>query len=140
MVVTGNYIGDFNDDSSFILEANQIGGTDANPEYDLHRRIPSYITLDMQLSYTWRKPITAPTVASYSKDATGVNNVMTARMDASSSTIWQRMLWGTTVTVGVNDAFDRNPPTSLAAFNDNYDTSLYSIRNRYYYIAFSKKF
>jgi iron complex outermembrane receptor protein len=50
------------------------------------------------------------------------------------------MLWGTKLTVGVNNAFDRNPPTVLAAFNDNYDTSLYSIRNRYYYIAVSKKF
>ena len=50
------------------------------------------------------------------------------------------MLWGTKLTVGVNNAFDRNPPTVLAAPNDNYDTSLYSIRNRYYYVAFNKKF
>jgi hypothetical protein len=28
----------------------------------------------------------------------------------------------------------------LAAPNDTYDTSLYSIRNRYYYVAFNKKF
>ena len=50
------------------------------------------------------------------------------------------MLWGTKVTAGVVNAFDRNPPTVLAAFNDNYDTSLYSIRNRFWYIALSKKF
>ncbi|MBA3963561.1 MAG: hypothetical protein H0X40_16900 [Chthoniobacterales bacterium] len=42
--------------------------------------------------------------------------------------------------MGVNNAFDRNPPTVLGAFNDNYDTSLYSIRNRYYYVAFKKSF
>ncbi len=123
-VATGNYVGDFNDDSAFIAGVRQIGGTDANPEYDLHRRIPSYITLDMQVSYTWKKP----GAESYS-----------AR-DASSSTIWQRMLWGITLTAGVNNAFDRNPPTALAASNDNYDTSLYSIRNRYYYISLNKKF
>jgi len=35
-----------------------------------------------------------------------------------SSTIWQRMLWGTTLTAGVDNAFDRNPPTVLGAFND----------------------
>ena len=28
----------------------------------------------------------------------------------------------------------------LGAFNDNYDTSLYSIRNRYYYVGINKKF
>jgi iron complex outermembrane recepter protein len=136
-VVTCNYVGDFNDDSSFIAEARQIGGTDANPEYDLHRRVPSYITLDMQLSYEWKKPVVESASASSGKDG---KNVMTTSAEASSSTIWQRMLWGTTLTVGVNDAFDRNPPTALAASNGNYDTSLYSIRNRYYYIAFNKKF
>ena len=57
-----------------------------------------------------------------------------------TGTFWQRMLWGTKVTAGVVNAFDRNPPTVLGAFNDNYDTSLYSIRNRYYYVALSKKF
>ena len=42
--------------------------------------------------------------------------------------------------MGVNNAFDRSPPTVLGAFNDNYDTSLYSIRNRYYYVSLTKKF
>ena len=50
------------------------------------------------------------------------------------------MLWGTKLTVGVNNVFDRYPPTTLGAFNDNYDTSLYSIRNRYWYVSMSKKF
>jgi iron complex outermembrane receptor protein len=75
---------------------------------------------------------------STAKDAKESKNVMKTAADTSS--IWQRMLWGTKLTVGVNNAFDRNPPTVLAAFNDNYDTSLYSIRNRYYYVAFTKKF
>jgi uncharacterized cupin superfamily protein len=44
------------------------------------------------------------------------------------------------VTAGVVNAFDRNPPTVLGAFNDNYNTSLYSIRNRFYYVALSKIF
>jgi hypothetical protein len=52
----------------------------------------------------------------------------------------QRMLGGTKVTVGVNNAFDRNPPSVLGALNDHYDTSLYTIRNRYYYLAINKKF
>jgi outer membrane receptor protein involved in Fe transport len=42
--------------------------------------------------------------------------------------------------VGVNNAFDRQPPSVLGAFNDNYDTSNYSIRNRYYYVSLNKKF
>ena len=131
---TGNYISDFWDDPNSILNNTIIGGTDVNPEWALHRQVTSYTTLDLQLSYEWRRPESSPT---YSKDAKGGKSVMTS---VDNSTIWQRMLWGSKITFGVNNAFDRNPPSVLAAPNDNYDTSLYSIRNRYYYIAFDKKF
>ncbi len=131
-IVTGNYIGDFRDDPAFNVDATSVGG----PNFiGRTRTVPSYVTLDLQLSYEWKKPVeSAP---DYAKDS---KNVMTTQVNASSATIWQRLLWGTTITVGVNNAFDRNPPTVLAAPNDNYDTSLYSIRNRYYYVAFNKKF
>jgi iron complex outermembrane receptor protein len=118
LVGTGNYIGDFRDDLRF--------DTIARAE---RRNVPSYITLDLQLSYEWKKP-----VPDYTDDAKNPPR------DASSSTIWRRLLWGTRLTVGVNNAFDRNPPTVLAVLNDNYDTSLYSLRNRYCYIAVTKKF
>ncbi len=127
-VATGNYIGDFRDDPSFDLIVR-----------DEPRNVPSYITLDMQLSYEFVKPDSdAPPV--YAKDSKESRNIMPTPADSSIGSIWQRLLWGTKITVGVNNAFDRNPPTVLAAPNDNYDTSLYSIRNRYYYVAFSKKF
>ena len=125
-VMTGNYIGDFRDDPQF----DQI-------VRDEPRNVPSYITLDMQLSYEFIKPdAEAPPV--YAKDSKDSKNVM--QPVADSSTIWQRMLWGTTLRVGVVNAFDRQPPSVIGAFNDNYDTSLYSIRNRYVYVGFSKKF
>jgi iron complex outermembrane receptor protein len=138
-VATGNYIGDFQDDPTFLAGNTQIGGTDADPEFALHRRVTSYITLDMQLSYEWQKPEIPPGPV-YSKDAKGGETAKSTGTESSVGSIWQRLLWGTKLTVGVNNAFDRNPPTVLAAPNDNYDTSLYSIRNRYYYVAVSKKF
>jgi outer membrane receptor protein involved in Fe transport len=123
-VATGNYIGDFRDDPSFDRIVR-----------DEPRNVPSYITLDMQVSYEFVKPdVEAPV---YAKDT---KNVISAPADSSGGSIWKRLLWGTKITIGVNNAFDRNPPTVLAAPNDNYDTSLYSIRNRYYYVALSKKF
>jgi iron complex outermembrane receptor protein len=124
-VATGNYIGDFRDDPSFFSTFVGV------------RNVPSYITLDMQLSYEFVKPAAEPP-PTYAKDAKDSKNVMTT--EAASSTIWQRMLWGTKLTVGVNDAFDRQPPSVLGAFNDNYDTSLYSIRNRFWYVSMNKKF
>jgi iron complex outermembrane receptor protein len=136
-VATMNYISSFNDDSSSLADSNIIGGTDTNPQWDTYRRVSDYITLDMQLSYEFTKHAVQSASASSGKDG---KNVMTTSADGSSSSIWQRMLWDTKLTVGVNNAFDRNPPTVLGAFNDNYDTSLYSIRNRYYYVSINKKF
>ncbi|HKP04363.1 MAG TPA: TonB-dependent receptor [Chthoniobacterales bacterium] len=124
LVATGNYVGDFRDDPAF---------DNFNYPRDGRRNVPSYLTLDLQLSYEFVKP--PPEPAPYVKESKSVTPTA-----ADTSSIWQRLLWGTRLTVGVNNAFDRNPPTVLAAFNDNYDTSLYSIRNRYYYVALTKKF
>ena len=142
---TVNYIGDFEDDPLFIFGNTRIPGdlgtpanpgTNNNPNFVEHRRVTSYITLDMQLSYEFKKPEAEP--APYVKEAKDAKSAPMAAAETSS--IWQRMLWGTRLTVGVNNAFDRYPPSVLGAFNDNYDTSLYSIRNRYYYLSLSKKF
>ena len=135
---TVNYISSFNDDSSAVLNAQIIGGTDTFPQYDIYRRVSDYITLDMQLSYEFKREAAPAAAAESSKDAKGTEASPAAGPAISS--FWQRMLWGTKVTAGVVNAFDRNPPTVLGAFNDNYDTSLYSIRNRFWYVALSKKF
>ncbi|MFL6529615.1 MAG: TonB-dependent receptor plug domain-containing protein [Chthoniobacterales bacterium] len=140
-VATVNYIGDEEDDPNFIGGNNQIGGTNANPNFALHHRISDYETLDMQLSYEFRKPQMEPAAAGYAKDAKdGKNAISQVAGVENNGSFWQRMLWGTKLTVGCNNVFDRYPPTVLGAFNDNYDTSLYSIRNRYYYISLNKKF
>jgi iron complex outermembrane receptor protein len=146
-VNTVNYIGDYEDDPNFIgtfdgvvFQDTDPRGTDpvntANPSFVLHRRVTSYITLDMQLSYEWVKPPDEP--APYVKESK--DSKSTPVTEAATASIWQRMLWGTRLTVGVNNVFDRQPPSVIGAFNDNYDTSLYSIRNRYYYVSLTKKF
>jgi len=144
-VSTVNYIGDFEDDPNFILGNDCVPGSEgcdpgdppsANPSFINHRRVTSYITLDMQLSYEWVKPPTEP--APFVKESK--DSKSTPVTEATTASIWQRMLWGTKIAVGVNNAFDRRPPSVIGAFNDNYDTSLYSIRNRYWYVSLTKKF
>ena len=135
-IATGNYVGDYWDDPAFILNNPLIDPDPANPRFFANRRVTSYTTLDLQLSYEWVKPATEPAPSvQESKDSKSAPVT-----SAETSSIWQRLLWGTRLTVGVNNAFDRQPPSVLGAFNDNYDTSLYSIRNRYYYISLDKKF
>ena len=145
-VATVNYISSYNDDSSFVenvkgVPVELIGGTDTDPQFNLYRRVTDYITLDMQLSYEFVKPEAEPAAAGFSKDPKGGKAMQTevAGVEQQGS-FFQRMLWGTKLRVGVNNAFDRQPPTVLGAFNDNYDTSNYSLRNRYYYVGINKKF
>jgi len=133
-VATTNYISSFYDDPAFInADFVAARGTDL-------RRVSDYITLDMQLRYEFVKPEMEAVEAGYAKDAKSGKSIQTSVAGVEQGSFFQRMLWGTSVRVGVVNAFDRNPPTVIGAFNDNYDTSLYSIRNRYYYVGFNKKF
>ncbi len=138
-VATGNYVGDMEDDPSFILGNVQINNSTSNPSFAQSHRISDYETLDMQLSYEFLKP-EAAAAGGYSKDAKDAKSMGKEVAGVENSSIWQRMLWNTKITIGVNNAFDRYPPTVLAAFNDNYDTSNYTIRNRYWYVSLTKKF
>lgn len=143
-VATGNYIGAMGDDPSFIAGNNPVPGrpgTLQEPNFILHRQISDYLTLDLQLSYEFKKPEMHAAASGYSKDAKGSKDGVTSAVaGAENGTFCQRLLWNTKITLGVNNAFDRQPPSVLAAFNDNYDTSNYSIRNRYYYVSLGKKF
>ena len=142
-LATGNYVSSFNDDSSTLRnpKAKIDGGTPTFPHYSRYRRVSDYVTLDLQLGYEFRKPVTEAVAMSYAKDAKdGKGGGAAQAAGADNGSLAQRMLWNTKITVGVDNAFDRNPPTVLGAFNDNYDTTLYTIRNRFWYTSLSKKF
>ncbi|GHB98371.1 TonB-dependent receptor domain-containing protein [Cerasicoccus arenae] len=51
-----------------------------------------------------------------------------------------QLLNGTKIMVGVDNVFNTEPPFAAGAFADGYDTSLYSIENRFVYGSISKKF
>ena len=54
---------------------------------------------------------------------------------------WQLWLDQTTVRIGISNIFDEPPPFNAGApAGDNYDTSLGSLRGRYYYVGLNKKF
>ena len=139
-----NYVGSFIDDNGFFhpLDQENLAPPDQPPSWKFNRVVTSYITLDLQASYEFvRPPVEAP-VPGYSKDAKDFKSPLSKQpvTPVAEASIWQRMLWGTKITSGVVNAFDRNPPTVLGAFNDNYDTSLYTIRNRFWYVSLNKKF
>ncbi|OAI42848.1 hypothetical protein AYO41_03435 [Verrucomicrobia bacterium SCGC AG-212-E04] len=143
---TVNYVGDYlNDGGALANGRNSADGSDtapinsdiANPQYFYHRYSGAYVTLDLQLSYSFKPPKSVDPV--YAKDAKGVRTQVAAS-NASTGNFWQKALWGTTIRAGVNNVFDRYPPYDAGAFNDNYDTSTYTLRNRFWYVGINKRF
>lgn len=141
-ITTVNYIGDYSDDNSAVNGSDiSVNSTDpANPVYTRDRKVAAYCTLDLQLSYEFKAPeaAVAPVDSKDAKDYKGGKQVAAA--PGVGASLFQKILGGTTLTVGCNDVFDTPPPFAAGAFNDNYDTSLYTIRNRFIYGAITKKF
>ncbi|MDQ2918513.1 MAG: TonB-dependent receptor, partial [Verrucomicrobiota bacterium] len=90
-------------------------------------------TWDTQVSYTYHAP-KAPPASGSAKDSTANTSL------GYQPHRWQQCLDNMTIRLGMNNVFDSPPPFNAGAFNDNYDTSLYSLRGRYYYIGLNKKF
>jgi outer membrane receptor protein involved in Fe transport len=141
---TVNFVGDYHNDGTFIAGGLiptgsnfQVNNSNSNPQYFYSRNSGSYVTLDLQVSYSFKPPKAVDPV--YAKDAKGVRTQVAASRAVTGS-VWQKLLWGTTIRAGVNNVFDKYPPFDAAAFNDGYDTSTYSIRNRFWYVGINKKF
>lgn len=62
---------------------------------------------------------------------------LTVAYDFQSENKW---LKGTEIRLGVQNIGDEPPPFSAGAFNDNYDTSSYNIRGRFFQLGVTKKF
>jgi iron complex outermembrane recepter protein len=47
---------------------------------------------------------------------------------------------GTTITLGMNNIFDLDPPFAAGAFENAYEESNFDIKGRFYYVALKKPF
>ena len=115
------------------------------------RKIREWTTLDLVVNYTFHLPstVTEP-VPGYAKDASknaevtkGEDKKVTPVSTAEySSSGWRPWLNNTTITLGMNNAFDQDPPfvaTATGNFN-GYDQWQANIRGRVWYVALKKRF
>ncbi|MEP6955392.1 MAG: hypothetical protein ABI883_01090, partial [Chthoniobacterales bacterium] len=136
---TVNYIGDYQDFGGGVNESqailNEFGQSPdpANLRFTRNRDVREYVTWDTQVSYTYHAP-KAPPASGSAKDSTANTSL------GYQPHWWQQCLDNMTIRIGMNNVFDTPPPFNAGASNDNYDTSLYSLRGRYYYIGLNKKF
>lgn len=114
------------------------------------RKIREWTTFDVIASYTFRlpAPVAQQEVAGYAKDG-GKNvkmpngkekNVVPVSTAAYSACGWRAWLNGTTITLGMQNVLDSDPPFVGGAFENGYDESLADARGRFWYVQLKKRF
>jgi hypothetical protein len=112
------------------------------------RKIREWITLDFLVNYTFNFPAAAAQneVAGYAKNGVakmeakkerGVTPVSTAEYNLCG---WRAWLNNTTVTVGINNVLNEEPPFVAGSVEDGYDYSTANIKGRIWYVALKKRF
>jgi outer membrane receptor for ferrienterochelin and colicin len=113
------------------------------------RKVREWITLDWILSYTFSFPTPAveTEVAGYAKNGGSKGNskgsdkgVIPVSTAAYNPCGWRAWLHNTTVTLGINNVMDEQPPFVAAAFENGYDEQTANIKGRTWYVALKKRF
>jgi hypothetical protein len=138
---TVHYTGQYQDANVLLIEG-------AVPV--LARKIREWTTLDLIASYTFNLPAPAAQqeVAGYAKDG-GKNgkqpdgkekNVLPISTAEYGACGWRAWLNGTTITLGMQNVFDSDPPFVAAAFALGYDPSIADVKGRFCYLQLKKRF
>ncbi len=106
----------------------------------LARKIREWTTLDLIASYTFnlRALSTQQEVAGFAKD--GGKNVKPISIAEYGACKWRAWLNGTTITVGMQNVFDSDPPFAGFAFENGYDASIADVKGRFWYLQLKKRF
>jgi iron complex outermembrane recepter protein len=113
------------------------------------RKVREWTTLDLIASYTFNLPSPAAAqVPGLAKDG-GKNvkmpdgkekNVLPVSTAEYNPCGWRAWLNQTTLTLGMQNVFDSDPPFVAGAFENNYDESIADVRGRFWYVQLKKRF
>ncbi|HST30570.1 MAG TPA: TonB-dependent receptor [Chthoniobacterales bacterium] len=150
-----HYIGQYWDDPSLqphghtFAGGNPANGPSANGKFPGSRKVREWVTLDLIINYTFNLPPPAAQseVAGYSKD--GGKNVKMSGKDKNVMPVstaeynpcgWRAWLNQTTLTFGIDNLFDSEPPFVAGAFENGYDESTTNAKGRLWYLGVKKRF
>jgi len=133
-----HYIGQYWDLGAFTLDRTSA------------RKIREWTTLDLIVNYTFNPPasVAQNNVAGYARDG-GKNAKMRDGKDKNVVPVstaeynpcgWRAWLNNTTITLGMNNVFDLDPPFVAGALENGYDQRQANIRGRVWYVALTKRF
>jgi iron complex outermembrane receptor protein len=150
-----HYTGQYEDDN-LSLTQNPFTGEFSKPQTPRSgfrswraRKVREWITLDLIASYTFNLPPPVPApVPGLAKDdgknldmkddkEKSVVPVSTAKYNPCG---WRGWLNNTTISLGMQNIFDEDPPFVAGAFENGYDESLATIKGRFWYVQLRKRF
>jgi hypothetical protein len=149
-----HYTGQYEDDNISLTGAPKLGQPRSGPNGGggerRARKVSAWTTLDLILNYTFNLPPPAPAeVPGFAKD--GGKNVRSGKDGKEKNVVpvstaeygcsnWKWWLNNTTVTLGLSNVMDEDPPFAAGAFENNYDESIASAKGRFWYVALKKRF
>ena len=155
----GPRLGSFPRDRWYTSVFYDLGGLDAGATVHYigqywdefkSRKIREWTTLDLIVNYTFNLPASAAQneVAGYARDGgksaktkrDKEKNVMSVSTVDYNPCGWRAWLNNTTITLGMNNVFDQDPPFVAGALENGYDQWQANIRGRTWYVALTKRF
>jgi iron complex outermembrane recepter protein len=146
---TVHYTGQYEDLNIFLTQSSKPQEPRSGLKPWRARKVREWTTLDLIASYTFNLPPSAAAeVPGLAKD--GAKNIKmkdgheknilpisTAEYNPCGLPAW---LNNTTLTLGMQNVFDSDPPFVAGAFGNNYDNSLATIKGRFWYVQLKKRF
>jgi hypothetical protein len=150
-----HWVGQYNDDNFSLTQSLKLnmpitGGPNTPSIYPWRaRKVAASATLDLIANYTFNLPPPGPVnVPGFAKD--GSKNV--AMKDGKEKQVtplatadygcnnWKSWLNQMTITLGMQNVFDSDPPFVAGSFENGYDESLTTIKGRFWYVQLKKRF
>ena len=138
----------YGDDNVSLTGSTKFQTPRSGPFFYRARNVAALTTLDLILNYTFNLPPPAPAeVPGFAKDG-GKNvvkdgkekNVVPVSTAEYGCSNWKWWLNNTTITLGMQNVTDEDPPFVAGSFENGYDESLTTIKGRFWYVGLKKRF
>ena len=145
-----HWTGQYEDDNFDLTSGTKLQEPRSGAFPQRARKIAAWTTLDLILNYTFNLPPPAPAeVPGYAKD--GGKNVKSGKDGKEKNVVpvstaeygcsnWRWWLNNTTVTLGMQNVTDEDPPFTAGSFENGYDEQLATIKGRFWYVGLKKRF
>ena len=144
-----HYTGQYEDDNLSLTGSPKPQTPRSGPSPWRARKVSAWTTLDLIASYTFNVPPPAAVeVPGFAKDGGKSvkmkdgkeKNVIPVSTAEYNSCGWRAWLNNTTLTLGMQNVFDEDPPFVALSGENGYDESLATIKGRFWYVQLKKRF